>query len=238
MTTNNDGATTIDEFLEEVLEERGLSITDEEGVNVAVDLYQRWIAAEDEDRITEFDYEILSVFSLVSLFNDMTEKYHEEYTSLNKTQFPAVSFEEEGFTKSYLADRWSRIGASDEVVLFFTLAHEKIEQLSERVFENTIIDEEFEGSSGTGSCIQSLSQPQREQLLLRTGTIDSGLHSKMKDTREIRNDLLHNLKIRYRADTERDVQKEGKRAVEAINQLYGMTSEYETLNGIINVDEM
>lgn len=225
------------DFLDEVLEKKGLSITDEEGVETAEDLIQRWIVAEEEKRISPVYYELLSVYSLVRLYNEMVDEYHSEYNSIKQDDFSDVSFDDAHFTKNELADKWSRIEAADKIVLFFTLAHEKIEQLSLDVFEESIIDDEFKDSTGTTNCIQSISQPQREQLLLRSGTIGSGLHSKMKDTREIRNSLLHDLTVRYRGNTERDVDKEGSRAIEAINELYGMTSEYEMFSGMISTDE-
>lgn len=234
MSTNNDEeGTAITDFLDRVLGERGLSFGDEGTAEIGEGVFQKWVVAEEEERIFQVHYEMLSVFSLIRLANELIEKYHQEHTEVEDFTFSGISFEEAPFTQKELADKWGRIEVVDELILFFTLAHEKIEQLTITILEETLMDEQFEGTTDTEKWIRSLSQPQREQLLLRSGTIGSGLHSKIRDTRDIRNSLLHDLRMRYSGETARSIGKETERALEAINELYEMTQDYKFLGAIV-----
>lgn len=231
---NGEDGTHILDFVDEVLESKGLSMGDEGSAKIAEEVLHKWVVAEESQRVSSLYYEMLSLFNLVRLYNQVLDGYYSEYDDIEEMSFSESMFDDAFMSKSELAEKWGRVEVAEDLVLYFTLSNEKIAQLSRIIFEESIIDDEFKGTSKTEKCIDSLSQREREQLLLRSGTISSGLHSKMTDTRDIRNSLAHDLEMRYYGNTERDVEKDLRRSLECIDELYEKTTEYDMLSGIMS----
>lgn len=97
--------------------------------------------------------------------------------------------------------RWvqflSVIELSDDLLSYFTLSSEIISHFTVSALINEIIDEEYKSSDATREFLSEyITQPQREELLLRCGVIDEPLFGQMKQVREYRNNLVHDLRIR------------------------------------------
>lgn len=81
-----------------------------------------------------------------------------------------------------------------DILSYFTAASSVVEYRSSWIIHDEFIDEEFKKKKKTWKLLRGpagLNQKQREQWLLRTGLINNGLHSKMSDLRNMRNELIH-----------------------------------------------
>lgn len=81
-----------------------------------------------------------------------------------------------------------------DILSYFTAASSVVEYRSSWIIHEEFIDERFKKKKKTWNLLRGpagLNQKQREQWLLRTGLIGNGLHSKMSDLRDMRNELIH-----------------------------------------------
>jgi len=82
---------------------------------------------------------------------------------------------------------------SGKVIEYFTLLSSLVEEITISILLEEIISEEYVESTSSKKLFQrNMTQESREELLLRTGTIDEGLKGELKRIRSTRNELLHN----------------------------------------------
>jgi len=82
---------------------------------------------------------------------------------------------------------------SGKVIEYFTLLSSLVEEITISILLEEIISEEYVEFTSSKKLFQrNMTQESREELLLRTGTIDEGLKGELKRIRSTRNELLHN----------------------------------------------
>ncbi|WP_229112274.1 hypothetical protein [Halapricum desulfuricans] len=108
---------------------------------------------------------------------------------------------------------------SYEFIFYISLISEYMKTLSIEVLESQLIEEKYQGTNKTERMLENLSQPQREQLMLRTGIIDESLNSELSHVREVRNDMMHDFHERLLFRTVDDVLTETDRAYSALQDL-------------------
>ncbi|MFC5277988.1 hypothetical protein ACFPM1_04300 [Halorubrum rubrum] len=83
---------------------------------------------------------------------------------------------------------------SGNMVSFVMFSQLLIEQFSIEILEEQIITEDFQGTNGTEDLLsRRLTQKEREELMMRTGIIDTGTKGNMEKIRRIRNNLAHSM---------------------------------------------
>jgi hypothetical protein len=110
-----------------------------------------------------------------------------------------------------------------QILTYFTANVSLLESRASWILHEEFINEEFKQQEQTWDLIRGpsgLSQEQREQWLLRTGIIDSGLHSKMKDARIMRNNLVHEPHAPKRIEASpEEIKNTASRGLEAAKEL-------------------
>lgn len=115
---------------------------------------------------------------------------------------------------------------SNDIFTYFALAGGVVEAISIDILEKELIDEEFRGTGKTNKLLnRQMNQKMRNDLLLRTGIVDTGIHSKLSETRKARNKLSHDLTQLFDMDTIEDMIDTMDSAFEAINSLVRIYSE-------------
>lgn len=86
---------------------------------------------------------------------------------------------------------------SDYLLLILTVSQVLVEDYCVQLIDERLIEEPYRGSGKTREFLEeTLSQPMREQILLRCGIIGGGLHGDMAEVRDTRNEIVHNLRER------------------------------------------
>lgn len=156
------------------------------------------IAGDDVKNIQSS--QTIEKFTLMRLFNDIMDVIE---------KFEGEEREEEKIA----------IMASDDVMLFFTLANEMIRSLSGKVLNEEIVDESHRGESSLRS-MKELNPETQEDLLYYSGMIDSGLKGEIARIRKTRNKLVHDLRQRHFLRGLSNLESRIDRTITAINELY------------------
>lgn len=89
------------------------------------------------------------------------------------------------------------IHTANRLLPFLTIGQVVIEESSIKLLNNELISNHYQDTNNTIEFLESdLSQPNREQLLQRSGVVDGGTIGQMADVRQTRNDLVHDLRSR------------------------------------------
>ncbi len=77
---------------------------------------------------------------------------------------------------------------------FLTLTQVVIEDHTVEIIERELVDEFYQDSNNTVEFLENLSQPDKEQMLQRFGVLSGDLVGQMAHVRQVRNDLVHDLR--------------------------------------------
>jgi hypothetical protein len=110
---------------------------------------------------------------------------------------------------------------ADDILIFFVLAQDTIENLTVDVLNEDLIADEYQGTNETIKTLRKrLPQPGCEHLLLRCGIIDHETVDEMRTFRKRRNRLVHDRDVHHTLDFEDPVMHEVDRGLAIINALY------------------
>lgn len=108
-----------------------------------------------------------------------------------------------------------------QVMEYFILASALIETLSIDLLKKEVITDEYSDSTKTDTILESrMVQETREDLLLRTGTIDESLKSELTHVRTVRNKLVHDVSDHIFLEWIDNIPTELDRAYDAYSQLF------------------
>lgn len=114
-----------------------------------------------------------------------------------------------------------RIHMGDDILIFFVLAQDTIENLTVDVLNEALIADEYQGTNETMKTLRKrLPQPGCEHLLLRCGIIDHETVNEMRTFRQRRNRLVHDRDVHHTLDFDDPVMHEVDRGLAIINALY------------------
>lgn len=176
---------------------------------------------------------------LLRVLFELEDKIEEAQTESQEfVQKEIERFEQENMEKwevpEYLTENLEDIFKEAEVIrqvsshvfLTVTIINEMISHFSVEILKKELIDEEYEKSSKTQNLLaKRMNQGDREDLLLRTGTISEGLKSEMSHIRDFRNKLVHDVENRVVFYHTSNLLSEVNRGIEALNSVH------EILNG-------
>lgn len=115
---------------------------------------------------------------------------------------------------------------SGQITEFIVTSQILIEEASVELLREELIDERYKESSDTDTLLnRRMSQREREELLLRTGIIDSGLKGEMKNIRTTRNNLAHKVGESILLESIDDLSSELDRTLDTVNKIRGMLSD-------------
>lgn len=105
-------------------------------------------------------------------------------------------------------------------IQYITLLSSLAEQFTGLLIKRELIQEEFRESGKTDNLIYySMSQADRENLLLRTGVIDESTKSELAHLRSVRNSFIHNQVEMLLMNSIENIETESKRLFDSINEL-------------------
>lgn len=90
-------------------------------------------------------------------------------------------------------DRFWSYAMTTNQIWFHSLSQLLVEAYTLRLIHDELISDAYRHSTGTQEWLWTLSQPDREELLLRTLDIDEELVEEMRQARERRNELLYDI---------------------------------------------
>jgi len=117
-----------------------------------------------------------------------------------------------------------------ELLEFYTVVHTHIEWISTRMLYESLADKENREPEPTMDFFQEdLTQSKREELLFRTGLIDSGLKGEMAKVKSVRNKLVHQQQKRMFVNLDNKTKSDIDRAYDTVTELD------ENLNELTNI---
>lgn len=118
-----------------------------------------------------------------------------------------------------------------ELLEFYTVVHAHIERVSACMLYEALADKENRESRPTLEFFrEGLSQSKREEILFRTGLIDSGLKGEMAKVKSVRNELVHEQQKRMFVDLDNKTESDIDRAYDTVTNLD------EKLNDLAEID--
>lgn len=107
----------------------------------------------------------------------------------------AVAAQIESSAPGKFAESLFAIHAANRLLPFLTIGQVVIEESSIELLNKELISDFYRDMKNTIEFLESdLSQPNREQLLQRSGVLEGGIIGQMADVRQTRNNLVHDLR--------------------------------------------
>lgn len=201
---------------------------DKEEVNVPLDdeeteLLLSALAVSDLGTESHLQSSLIMLRKIGDEIKGVFESVDEEFEGINQEE-----------TEIPVKDLAINYEASDEIILYYSLASTLIEEQSVELLKLNLIDNEFRQSNKTDRLLERrLNQEEREQLLLRTGIIDEGLAGELQRIRETRNEIVHDLSERQSVGAKHIEKSDITRCSQAIDKLLAETGR----DGIKNEDD-
>ncbi len=133
---------------------------------------------------------------------------------------------------------WSYAMTTNQI-WFHSLSQLLVEAYTLRLIHDELISDPYRHSTGTQEWLWTLSQPDREQLLLRSLDIDEELIEEMRTARERRNELLYDIGSWSDLDFESPVEDAQRymRILDRLDDLTADTPGFDYLPGTAAEDE-
>lgn len=120
---------------------------------------------------------------------------------------------------------------SEKLFSYATMAYEVLKQETIELIESELIIDEYSSTNKTRRLLSEfISQPMREDILLRMGVIGEELRSEMAHVRELRKSMVHSMEDRQKPDLWNNPISEVNRITVVINKLRDMNGEPVELN--------
>ena len=143
----------------------------------------------------------------IQMINEMLDHVPEE--ELDGDELEQV---ERGLLRTFMAD---------DILIFFVLAQDTIENLTVDILNEDLITEEYQGTNETMKTLRKrVPQPGCEHLLLRCGIIGHETVDQMRTFRQRRNRLVHDRDVHHTLDFDDPVMHEVDRGLAIINALH------------------
>lgn len=206
----NDGG--LGERIEELENKYGIKFPEEEKIKILEGSLQEQLLQQETS--TE-GLQRLTVLSAINRLYGEIEDGKSEVNEAIATVSDELSKEEEEQIRRFLL-RWRLL---DDTLLFYALSQDLIDLLTVKALNEEIIQEEYKGSNTTIETLESISQPNRENLLLRCGVLDHQIVDEMREFRSFRNDLIHDHETRHAFDFSSPIMEEVDKGLNSINHL-------------------
>lgn len=128
------------------------------------------------------------------------------------------AFSMDGFTPSDTPERFGAMMLGTYQVWLYSLSQLLVESYTMQLVTKELVVEDHENSLRTQEWLWELSQPDREQLLMRCTDVDDSLVEEMQDVRTRRNELLYDLGSWDRVALE-DPVGDARRYLHVLNEL-------------------
>lgn len=128
------------------------------------------------------------------------------------------TFSMDGFTPSDTPERFGAMMLGTYQVWLYSLSQLLVESYTMQLVTKELVVDDHENSLRTQEWLWELSQPDREQLLMRCTDVDDGLIEEMQDVRTRRNELLYDLGSWDRVALE-DPVGDARRYLHVLNEL-------------------
>jgi hypothetical protein len=213
---SNEVSLDLQEYIEGLESEYGIEFPEELRMRMLESGFQE-LVLEHDDSVPGGLRRTLTLSSLnriyggmrdsIQLINEMMDNVPDE--DLDDEELEQV---ERGMLRTFIAD---------DILIFFVLAQDTIENLTVDVLNEDLIAEEYQGTNETMKTLRKrLPQPGCEHLLFRCGIIDHETVDEMRTFRTRRNRLVHDRDVHQSLDFEDPVMHEVDRGLAIINALY------------------
>lgn len=206
----------IREQIAELEDEYGIEFPEELEMRMLESGFQE-LALEHDDSVPSGLRRTLTLSSLNRIYGGMRDSIQQinemlEHVSEEELDDDELEQVERGLLRTFMAH---------DILIFFVLAQDTIENLTVDVLNGDLIVEEYQGTNETMNTLRKrLPQPGCEHLLLRCGLIDHETVDEMRTFRTRRNRLVHDRDVHHTLDFEDPVMHEVDRGLAIINALY------------------
>jgi hypothetical protein len=213
---SNDDSLDLQGYIEELESEYGIEFPEELRMRMLESGFQE-LALEHDDSVPSGLRRTLTLSSLNRIYGGMRDNIQQVNEMMDNVPDEELDDEEleqveRGMLRTFMAD---------DILIFFVLAQDTIENLTVDVLNEDLIAEEYQGTNETMKTLRKrLSQPGCEHLLLRCGLIDHETVDEMRTFRTRRNRLVHDRDVHHTLDFEDPVMHEVDRGLAIINALY------------------
>jgi len=203
-------------YIEDLESEYGIEFPEELEMRMLESGFQE-LALEHGDSVPSGLRRTLTLSSLNRLYGGMRDSIQLINEMLDNVPQDELDDEEldqveRGMLRTFMAD---------DILIFFVLAQDTIENLTVDVLNEELIDEHYQDTNETMKTLRKrLPQPGCEHLLLRCGIIDHEIVDEMRTFRKRRNHLVHDRDVHHTLDFEDPIMQEVDRGLAVINALY------------------
>jgi hypothetical protein len=213
---SNDDSLDLQEYIEDLESEYGIEFPEELEMRMLESGFQE-LALERDDSVPSGLRRTFTLSSLNRIYGGMRDSIQQINEMMDNVPDEDLDDEEleqveRGMLCTFMAD---------DILIFFVLAQDTIENLTVDVLNEDLIAEEYQGTNETMKTLRKrLPQPGCEHLLLRCGIIDHETVDEMRTFRKRRNRLVHDRDVHHTLDFEDPVMHEVDRGLAIINALY------------------
>lgn len=213
---SNDDSLDLQGYIEELEAEYGIEFPEELRMRMLESGFQE-LALEHDDSVPSGLRRTLTLSSLNRIYGGMRDSIQQVNEMMDNVPDEDLDDEEleqveRGMLRTFMAD---------DILIFFVLAQDTIENLTVDVLNEDLIADEYQGTNETIKTLRKrLPQPSCEHLLLRCGIIDHETVDEMRTFRKRRNRLVHDRDVHHTLDFEDPVMHEVDRGLAIINALY------------------
>jgi len=203
-------------YIEDLESEYGIEFPEELEMRMLESGFQE-LALEHGDSVPSGLRRTLTLSSLNRLYGGMRDSIQLINEMLDNVPQDELDDEEldqveRGMLRTFMAD---------DILIFFVLAQDTIENLTVDVLNEELIDEHYQDTNETMKTLRKrLPQPGCEHLLLRCGIIDHEIVDEMRTFRKRRNRLVHDRDVHHTLNFEDPIMQEVDRGLAVINALY------------------
>lgn len=213
---SNDDSLDLQGYIEELEAEYRIEFPEELEMRMVESGFQE-LALEHDDSVPSGLRRTLTLSSLNRIYGGMRDSIQQVNEMMDNVPDEDLDDEEleqveRGMLRTFMAD---------DILIFFVLAQDTIENLTVDVLNEDLIVDEYQGTNETMKTLRKrLPQPGCEHLLLRCGIIDHETVDEMRTFRKRRNRLVHDRDVHHTLDFEDPVMHEVDRGLAIINALY------------------
>ncbi|WP_134671655.1 hypothetical protein [Halorussus marinus] len=213
---SNDDSLDLQEYIEDLESEYGIEFPEELEMRMLESGFQE-LALERDDSVPSRLRRTFTLSSLNRIYGGMRDSIQQINEMMDNVPDEDLDDEEleqveRGMLRTFMAD---------DILIFFVLAQDTIENLTVDVLNEDLIAEEYQGTNETMKTLRKrLPQPGCEHLLLRCGIVDHETVDEMRTFRKRRNRLVHDRDVHHTLDFEDPVMHEVDRGLAIINALY------------------
>lgn len=195
---SNDDSLDLQGYIEDLESEYGIEFPEELEMRMLESGFQE-LALERDDSVPSGLRRTFTLSSLNRIYGGMRDSIQQINEMMDNVPDEDLDDEEleqveRGMLRTFMAD---------DILIFFVLAQDTIENLTVDVLNEDLIAEEYQGTNETMKTLRKrLPQPGCEHLLLRCGIIDHETVDEMRTFRKRRNRLVHDRDVHHTLDFE------------------------------------